>query len=507
MSNDSYRQILRSTSIIGGASVINILIGLVRIKIAALVLGPAGIGLIGLLNNLMSTAANVATLGMGTVGTRQIAEAAGRNDHHAIAAARRALFWAALLLAVAGAAIFWLLRDVLATQVLNNPAMTSQVAWLALGVALTVAGSAQGALLNGLRHIGDLARASVYASALATLLGVVTLLLWREKGLIAYILLTPLAGFLLAHWYVARLPKVQSPPTPLHEIRRQWHTLARLGIAFMLAGLVGTLGQLAVRTMVQNQLGTASLGHFEASWTISITYIAFVLGAMGTDYYPRLTAVINDHTAVNQLVNEQTEIAVLLAGPVLLAMLGLAPWVINLLYSSQFAEAATLLRWQILGDILKVLTWPLGFIILAAGQGRTFLITETMAMAIFVLSTWLGLPYLGLPAAGVGFLIMYLIFLPMMYWLARRKTGFRWTSRVFVQSATLLLSGISIAAIAAVHIWAGAAIGVAMSIIFGLYTLQQLAHIVVLPSPVHRINRSFHKIVMAIRSWHDQARQ
>ncbi len=112
-----------------------------------------------------------------------------------------------------------------------------------------------------------------------------------------------------------------------------------------------------------------------------MTYIGFVLTAMGTDYYPRLTAAIHDHATVNRLVNEQTEVALLLAGPVFLAMLGLAPWVIQLLYSSRFRPAVDVLRWQMLGDVLKVASWPLGFIILAAGDGRTFMLTESLAWA------------------------------------------------------------------------------------------------------------------------------
>ena len=39
----SYKQILRSSSIIGGASVVNILIGLLRTKVVAVVLGTAGL--------------------------------------------------------------------------------------------------------------------------------------------------------------------------------------------------------------------------------------------------------------------------------------------------------------------------------------------------------------------------------------------------------------------------------------------------------------------------------
>ncbi|MBK6812639.1 MAG: hypothetical protein IPG81_27900 [Sandaracinaceae bacterium] len=99
----SYREILRSSSIIGVSAVVNVLIGLLRTKVAALVLGPAGIGLIGLLSNLMATAATVAAMGSGVVGTRQIAAAAATNDEVLLAVSRRALVWGTLVLAVAGA--------------------------------------------------------------------------------------------------------------------------------------------------------------------------------------------------------------------------------------------------------------------------------------------------------------------------------------------------------------------------------------------------------------------
>ena len=121
--SSSYRQILRSSSIIGGASVINIVLGIARMKAAAIFLGPAGVGLIGLLTNLTGVATAVAGMGVGNVGVRQIAEAAGKNDEAAIAQARRALFWATLFLAALGAGIFWLLRGVLADKVLHNPSL------------------------------------------------------------------------------------------------------------------------------------------------------------------------------------------------------------------------------------------------------------------------------------------------------------------------------------------------------------------------------------------------
>ena len=49
----SHRRILRSSSITGGSALVNIAVGLAKTKLAALWLGPAGLGLIVLLQSLM----------------------------------------------------------------------------------------------------------------------------------------------------------------------------------------------------------------------------------------------------------------------------------------------------------------------------------------------------------------------------------------------------------------------------------------------------------------------
>jgi len=472
----SYRQILRSSSIIGGASVINILIGLLRTKVAAVLLGPAGVGLIGLFQSLISTASAVSALGFGNVGTRQIAEAVGREDVAEVSAARRALVWGTLILSVAGTALVWLLRNSLAIHVLGDASRANDVGWLAVGIGLTVAAGSQGALLNGLRRIGDIARVSVWSSVLATVIGIGALWLWGNQGLLIFVLATPLASFLMGHFYVAHLPLVATPRTPMPEMMLQWRTMVRLGAAFMVSGLVVTAGQLTVRSMIQHQLGAEALGQFQAAWVISMTYIGFVLGAMGTDYYPRLTAAIHDHAVVNRMVNEQTEVALLLAGPLFLMMLALAPWVIQLLYSREFDEAANILRWQVLGDVLKVASWPMGFIILAAGDGRTFMVTESLTIAVFTGLVWLGLPLLGVQVTGIAFLGMYAVYLPLIYWLARRRTGFTWALSVRQRMAWLVVAALVIFLLGYASNLYATAISTLITLGFGISCLNRLAH-------------------------------
>jgi PST family polysaccharide transporter len=484
---DSYSQILKSTSIIGGASIINILVGLLRVKVVAVLLGPAGVGLIGLLQNLMATASTVSALGFGNVGTRQIAEAMGRDDQVEIDSARRALFWGTMLLGLLGGTSFWLLRDILALKILSDGSQGANIGWLAVGVMLAVAAGSQRALLNGMRRIGDIARVSVFSSLLAAILGVGAVWSWGANGVLLFVLAAPLSSFVLGHLFVARLPKIASPPTPVAELSKQWGVMARLGVAFMFAGLVTTLGQLIVRATVQKGFGDEALGHFQASWAISMVYIGLVLSAMGTDYYPRLTAAIRDNSIVNQLVNEQSEVALLLAAPVLLFMLGFTPWIIELLYSAEFSGAVPILRWQVLGDVLKVASWSLGFVILAAGDGRIYMVTESLAMLVFTGVTWIGLPLIGLEATGVAFLAMYVVYLPVVYFLARRRTGFVFSGMVKKLLISLIGCAVLVRLAGNVYPLLGAGVGFVTVVGFGLFAIFRLSHMIQLGGPVGKI--------------------
>ena len=495
----SYRRILKSSSIIGGASVINILIGLVRTKLVAVLLGPTGIGLVSLYTGLMSAATGVATMGIGTIGTRQIAEALSKEDDRALAVVRRSMFWGALVLAGAGALVVWSLREVLAVKVLGGAVHATLVGWLALGVALSVAGASQGALMQGMRRIGDMARLSVFGSLLNTVLGVALLWQWGRAGLAAYVLIGPLVSFLLGHWYVSRLPKLAADPVAIQEMAYQWQIMLRLGIPFMGAGLVGTLVQLWIRVEVGNTLGAESLGHFQAASTISMQYIGFVLAAMGADYYPRLTGVIHDRIAAIRLVNEQTEIALLLSAPVFLAMIGLAPSVIHLLYSTEFSPAGDVLRWQILGDVLKVASWPLGFVLLATGAGKTYFWTESLVLLIMGSLIAIFSSRVGLNMTGIAFLACYLIYLPLVYFLANRSIGFKWKPNIYRLLLTIL-AACTLAAILSTRHWWGAAIAVIFSFISGIYTLLHLTQMSSLSnvSTTHRIANVGRQICLKI---------
>lgn len=493
----SYRRILKSSSIIGGASFLNIAIGLLRTKVLAVLLGPTGVGLVSLYRGLLTTASTVATMGLDTVGARQIAEANAKEDARALAVARRAMFWATLVLGSVGTLVMWCFRRQLAARVLGSAAHADVVGWLALGVALTVVAASQGALIQGLRRIADMARVIIYSALLNTVIGTALIWIWGGLALVFYVLVMPAATFALSWGYASKLPRATTHSISYSEMTHHWKALLRLGMAFMGAALVSSLIQLWIRVDIGKILGAKALGEFQASWTISGQYIGFVLGAMGADYYPRLTGVIHDRNAAVRLVNEQTEIALLLSAPIFIVMMGLTPWIIQLLYSSAFAPAVIVLRWQILSDVLKVAAWPLGFVILAAGDGKTFFWSETFALLIISVIIAGLLRVVGLEITGVAYLACYVFYLPLVYILARSRLGFQWSTAVvrllFITFA--VCAGVGV--LASISRW-GELLGCLLSILFGIYSLGQLSHMSNLSGSVGQIGALARRITVKV---------
>jgi O-antigen/teichoic acid export membrane protein len=472
----AYRQIIRSTSIIGGSSALNILIGIARSKAIALLLGPAGVGISGLYQSLISTAAAIAALGVNGIGARELAEASAKEDQHELAKARQTLFGSTLIQGIAGAILVWLFREPISRLALNDDQQSHVVGWLAIGVALTVASGAQIALLQGMRRIRDIAAINVASSICYSIVGVAIVWIWRLQGLVLLAVIGPVFNFAFGWWYTSKLNRAAKAPLPLAVFLERWKSLIKIGTSLMLAGFAAALQQLILRAWINHHLGSTALGDYQAAATLANTYLTFLLSAMTTDYYPRLCGVIADHRYANEVVNQQTEVALLLGGPVILAVFSIAPWVISAFYSQQFTSAATILRWQLAGDIGKLAAWPLGFIILASGDGRTFLITEVTALAAITLATILAMPLVGLPSTGLGYLFGYVIYLPLMYWLAARRTGFAWKPVTPCAIGFIAGAAALVVLLDNVNNLAAAVVGLACSFLLAGYSAKRLAN-------------------------------
>jgi PST family polysaccharide transporter len=436
---ESYSQILMSTALVGGSSAIKIAIGIVRTKTMAILLGPSGLGLFGLYGSITNLTQSIVGMGVNSSGVRQIADAVGTGDIERVRRTATVLRRTSILLGALGAALLVAFSKRVSMITFGSDQRASAVRLLSLAVFLSLVSDGQGALIQGMRRISDLARISVWGALFGTVITIVLVYFLRERG-VALSIVAFAAMSIATSWWYSRKAGV---PTLSISVFRVWHDagdLLKLGFAFMTSGLMMTWSAYAVRTIVLHKISLEATGLYQSAWTLGGLYVGIVLQSMGADFYPRLTACARNDAKCNRLVNEQARVSLLLAGPGVIATLTFAPVVIALFYAAKFGAAVGLLRWICLGVTMQVISWPMGFIIVAKGQQGLFFWSELAWTLVHVTLAWICVEHFGLIGAGIAFFGSYVFHVILIYAIVSRSSGFRWSSDNRQSGALFLVS-------------------------------------------------------------------
>ncbi|KQZ94342.1 hypothetical protein ASD64_02920 [Mesorhizobium sp. Root157] len=470
----SYAQILKSTAMIGGSSIVNVGFAIIRNKAMALLLGPSGVGLMGLYGSIVDLTQTLAGLGIPASGVRQIAEATATQDEDRVARTTLMLRRVSIVLGLLGATLLGLLALPVARFTFGDDTHVVAVMLLGAAVCLQLVSAGQMALVQGMRRISHLAQITMLGAFFSTAIGIPMIYVFGEQGIVPAFIAMALASLLTSWWY-ARQIRIKPVALSAREVGQEATALLKLGVVFMASAFLTTGAAYAIRLIVLRHDGFEAAGLYQAAWALGGLYAGFILQAMGTDFYPRLTAVANDNPECNRLVNEQAQISILLAGPGLLATLTVAPLVMTVFYSQAFVPAVDLLRWICLGMMLRIVAWPMGFIVLAKGDRKVFFWTEVAATTVHVGLAWLLVPQIGLTGAGIAFFGLYVWHSCLIYVIVRRMSGFRWSTENLRLGVIFLPAAAAVfAALMFLPFWPATAIGIALTAITGLYSLRLL---------------------------------
>lgn len=430
------RDILRATATTGLASVINILLGILRTKVVALVLGPAGVGLYGVLNTLLHSGRTALARGLSTAGSREIAAAS--NNAESLSSAISAVRAAALAVALGSGALIVLLSPWLASWAFHEPGHTWQVALLGLAIFFAVMAANLDALLTGLGKVWERSLCFTLSAVASTIIAVIGVVLWGFPGLVLAVVCLPILDFLFLSWQASRMaPAAGTRP------RFRWDAevsgIAFSGMTVSAAVLIGGATQLAARRFLIGQAGIEEAGLYHAAAIISMLYVGVVLNSLVVDFMPRLSKVQTDPIAAQAVINQQLNVSVLLVAPLCIAGVAFSPLAIWLLYSDEFIPAAGMLRWQMLGEALKAPLWVMSSVALAKGSKGIYLALEIAGNALYLSAFYLLYPRVGLSAGGMAFLL-YAAFGCVAYWcVLTRHYGYRPDRRIAYKAMLLMV--------------------------------------------------------------------
>lgn len=426
--DDSYTHILKYTGIFGGVQGLNILIGIVRNKLVAMILGPEGMGLMSLFSSTIKLISDSTNLGIPMSAVREISEAYEEGDADEIQRIIKFIRVWSLITAVLGMLVCIGLSPLLNKWTFSWGDHTLHFILLSPVVALTAITGGELAILKGTRQLKHLAVLSVCGVVGSLVTSVPLYYVWQEQAIVPSLIIIALVQLVLTivysyHLYPLRL-KLNC------KLIGDGMGMVKLGIAFVLAGIFGSGAEFLIRSYLNNVGDLSVVGLYNAGYMMTMTYAGMVFQAMETDYYPRLSAVQGVGEELNQVVNRQIEVSFLLVSPLLVAFIVGLPILLPLLYSGKFLPVMSMMKLTILAMYLRAAVLPIEYIALSKGDSKAYLLQELVYDVLVVVFVLLG--YQAFALSGVGIALLMAGFLGLVFDLVYCRIKFQYKLSRFV---------------------------------------------------------------------------
>jgi O-antigen/teichoic acid export membrane protein len=440
----SYRQIIKATSLFGGVQVFQIIIQVIRSKFIAVLLGPSGMGIAGLLSSTIGFISSLTSFGLGTSAVKDIAGAAVTSDQIRIATVVTVLRRLAWLTGSLGVVITLVMSSWLSQITFGNHNYTIAFVWISITLLFNQLSNSKLVILQGMRRLKYLAKANLAGSVLGLLVTVPLYYLFGINGIVPGIIATAIITLALS-WYYSEKVQIESLKIDRHQTLAVGKTMLLMGLMISISGLFSQGASYLVRIYIRIYGGIDEVGLYNAGFTIINTYVGLVFTAMATDYYPRLSAVANDNHQCKNTINQQAEISLLILAPILLVFLVFIKLIVILLYSSKFIAVNEMICWAALGMIYKAASWSISFILLAKGTSKIFFWNELISNIYLLGFSITGYHFFGLEGLGISFLATYIFYLVQVYILSKIKFEFSFDHvfiRIFIIQNILVISGL-----------------------------------------------------------------
>lgn len=433
---------MKATSLFGGVQVFNIIISIIRSKFIAILLGPAGMGISGLLTSTSGLISGLTNFGLGTSAVRNVASANGTGNETRIATVVTVLRRWVWITGTLGTVVMLILSPWLSYLTFGNHNYTLAFIWISITLLFTQLSTGQLVILQGMQKLQYLAKANLTGNALGLIITIPLYYKFGIDGIVPAIIVSSIISLSLS-WYFAKKVKIKSIRVSRVRTLAEGKNMLIMGFMISLSGLITLCASYIVRIFISNIGGIGQVGLYSAGFAIINTYVGLIFTAMGTDYYPRLSAVAHSNELCKQTINQQAEIALLILAPILLVFLVFIKWVVIILYSNKFIAVDGMIHWAALGMLFKAASWAIGYILLAKGDSKIFFLSELGANLYILLLNVIGYNFFGLEGLGISFIIGYILVLVQVFIISKIKYKFSFDSafiRIFTIQLLLAIS-------------------------------------------------------------------
>lgn len=384
-----------------------IVAGILTSKAIAIFIGVEGMALIGNLRNFLSAIQTVSILGFYNGLVTLIAEV--KNDVHKLSQTLSTAYYIGFFCTVLLAFLSYYNAEAINDFLFSyNYNYAYVIKIMALAMPFYALNMFSFSIMNGFSKYKILLIINIIGQVLGLL---VTLLLIYQNNidgaLVAAVIAPSLIFFITFVGFVNQRSLVSSVRISniTVDVLRKFAPYATMALVTAVAiPLVSIL----IRNYIIDEVGIKHAGYWEAMQRISDYYLMFINSLMTLYFLPRFSEIDSKGEFRKEVFSfYKTIMPIFGAGLVVIYVLRVP--LLSLMFSDAFEPAEDLFLWQMLGDVVKVLSVVIAYQFIAKKMFAHFIIIEIFLVVVLYLSSVYFIDAYGVEGAVMGHFVSYLM--------------------------------------------------------------------------------------------------
>lgn len=187
----------------------------------------------------------------------------------------------------------------------------------------------------------------------------------------------------------------------------------RFALMALVASVALPITQIVIRSLLVNQFNVQYAGYWEAMVKLSNSYLSLITTTISVYYIPRLAELKTNLELRKEIRSGYAylfPLAIVMAATIFI----LKDFLIILLFSKDFYPMHELFIWQLIGDVFKISSWIIVYVILSKAMTALFLITEVFFSISYILLVYFCINLFGFKGVVIGYMLNYILYWTVM---------------------------------------------------------------------------------------------
>lgn len=399
------------------ATLVRMLTGMISVKVVAVIIGPAGIALLGQLNNFNTILLGMANGGINSGITKYVAEYKEDDSHI------KKLLSNALRVTVT-CTLFISILMILGCVQLSRLILTSEeyyYVFIIFGftIILYTLNGLLISVLNGYKHFGKYVKVNILGTILGLVYSVALVTVFGLPGaLINAVTFQSVVFFITLymcrkeHWLKWDFFK-EKYDRIITQKYLEYSAMTLTTLALL------PVSQMILRGYVISDLSATDAGIWEGMNRISSMYLNILTTSFSIYYLPRISEINDSIELRREIIRCYKVIVPLLLGISIIVFFS-KHFILWLLFTPDFYPMEALFGWQLAGDIIKMCAWLLSYILVAKARITLFITTEIVFSITYLSLCFLFLHFNGIVGMVQGNFVNCILYLLTFIFLFKR---------------------------------------------------------------------------------------